>query len=285
MIAGVSGFDTSIKQADFRAILAHHIDVCQSIFNGFQNHSIYRYIDTFGGPGCPDGINGSPLIFQELAQQKSISYDADIFEMDFNNYSSLKDYLNPAIKVHFGDGSQLIKSMSIGKSQYGLLYCDPPQTPESFLQSIEIIKYAARHYQKLDLMLYISGRLYKAHKTFKDLPYITEVMDTVDKKHWAIRKLRTGQQWTFLIGTNYIKWADWRKRGLYPIDSPEGRNCLEHLNLTRDEIKKKIQPPLTGLMQSTCNTPNLRLSERKPSSGLKAFVSGVIGGLLRKYIT
>lgn len=285
MIPGVSGTDTTIKQADFRDILAHHLDVCQLIFSNFQNPSTYRYIDTFGGPGCPDGIMGSPVIFQELAQKRGMTYEADIFELNPDNYSSLRSYLNSSIRVHLGDGSHLVKLLQAGKSQYGLLYCDPPQTPESFLQSIEIMKYAAQRYRKLDLMLYISGRLYKAHKTFKDLPYIAEVMNSIDKEHWAIRKLRTGQQWTFLIGTNYIKWADWRKRGLYPVDSPEGRHCLEHLNLTRDEIKKKVQPPLIGLMQSTSSIPNLELSEHKPSKELMERVKDAIKGRLRKFIT
>lgn len=285
MIPGVSGNDTEIKQADFRDILAHHLDVCQLIFNGFQDRSIYRYIDIFGGPGCPDGIMGSPVIFQELVQKTAMTYDADVFELNPESHSSLKGYLKPPIRVHLGDASRLVKLLQIGKSQYGLLYCDPPQTPESFLQSIEIMKYAAQRYRKLDLMLYISGRLYKAHKTFKDLPYITEVMSAIDKQHWAIRKLRTGQQWTFLIGTNYIKWADWRKRGLYPIDSPEGLHCLEHLNLTRDEIKKKVQPYLTGLMQSTSSIPDLELSEHKPSKELMERVKDAIKGRLRKFIT
>lgn len=287
-LKGVYGPETQWKQRDFRAILSHHIDVCRRIFEKHRNYSsIYRYVDIFGGPGLYDGIEGSPLIFRQLAMGTGLSYQADIFEIDPGRYASLVKNLGPNghIKVTLGNGCELFRNLFIGTQQYGLLYCDPPQDENTFDRSFELMTYASLRYLHLDLMLYVSATNLKRIRVYKGTPFLSERLKPINKQYWAIRHLKDQQQYTFLIGTNYIEWAKWRKRGFFDVDSPEGKRILEKADLTNDELKKRYQPPLTGLMQSTSDTPNLELSERKRFGGLGESVKDAIKGQLRKFIT
>lgn len=249
-LKGVYSRETPQKQHDFRAILNHHINVCQRIFEKYSYRSQYRYIDIFGGPGLYGGIEGSPLIFKQLAVGTGLSYQADIFEIDPGRYASLVKSLNSngPIKVTLGNGCELFKNLTIGPKQYGLLYCDPPQDEDTFDRSFELMTYASERYSRLDLMLYVSATNLKRIRAYKGTPFLSERFKPINKKHWAIRRLRDQQQYTFLIGTNYIEWAEWHNRGFFKIASPQGKQILEKADLTNDELKKRYQPPLTGLM-------------------------------------
>ena len=60
-------------------------------------------------------------------------------------------------------------------------------------------------------------------------------MDIVGKKQWLIREPIGKHQWTFMLGTNWKKFPEWKKEGFYRIDTEEGQRVFRRLNWTAGE--------------------------------------------------
>lgn len=279
--------ETPNKQEDFRKIIRHHLNVCANIRekHSWANKYPYLYIDAYGGPGRYCGIVGSPLIFLEEAQAAGIPFRAIAIEIDPERAQALREAANGNLTVYQGHNCDYIKRIPMNHNQFGLLYCDPPGAKDEAIPlSFQIMSEVAKRARRLDVMINMAPASHKRTIELAGYTSIADLKKSVTKQEWAIRSTRGKHQWTFLIGTNWIEWAKWNRAGFYSLNSEMGELLFDKVNLTGEQFKKKVQPHLTGLMQSTCDTPNLELSERRPSGGPVAFVSGVIGGLLRKYI-
>ena len=291
---GVSGEETPFKQKDFKVLLQHHINICSIVIkkNAWASQA-YRYFDMFGGPGIihenGETIKGSPVIFLDVIRESSLFYWADIVEQDVATFSDLSSVLHsPQIRLHHGN-SQMIytKFLMPSRKQYGLLYLDPDMSESGFDLSFTIAKDFSIAYPMLDILFYISANNIKRIASAKGTPNLQARLEPIKKSSWVIRTLKTKFQYTFLIGTNFSRPFEWAGKGFHDVNSMNGKAIFDRANFTKDELKKKNQPPLTGLtelMQSTCITPRLGLSERKRFGGLGEYARDVIKGQLRKYI-
>lgn len=165
---------------------------------------------------------------------------------------------------------------------------------DGFDLSFKIAKDFALCYPRLDILLYVSAnnikriagaRRLQPPEGAKDTPCLVDRLESIQKRDWIIRTLRDKFQYTFLVGTNFKGPFDWRGRGFYDVKSSQGQHILDKANYTKEQVKKKYQPPLTGLMQSTSDIPHLELSERKRFGGLGGYVKDAVKGQLRKFIT
>lgn len=238
---GLCSRETPEKERDFRLILKNQLRVCNQI----PRCERYHFIDAFGGPGswlCSENgrIIGSPLIFQELAQMFPKRYKADIIEQDKDSYSSLARYISdPQIVSHFGNAKEVINQIELFPDwqTFGLVYCDPPMTQETIELSFEIMAKISQHYRMVDVMLYVGSTWMK--RVNQCGGHLSQGKAKVDKHGWVIRELRGKAQYTFLIGTNWTKWAEWGRLGFYNINSPRGKKIFEIADNTRSELKEK----------------------------------------------
>lgn len=278
--------ETPNKQRDFRKIIRHHLTVVKYIREKHQwaRKYPYLYIDAFAGPGRYCNIVGSPIIFLEEATRSAVPFKAYALEVDSDRANSLRHHSGGLIEVLTGNNMFSLSQIQMNNGQFGLLYCDPPGAKKGTIPtSFQLMRNASARAKRLDVMINIAPTSHKRTNKLSGYKSIEELRLSVDKPHWAIRCLNGNHQWTFLIGTRYIDWAKWEQAGFYDVNSEAGSVLFDKANLTSEQFKKKVQPHLTGLMQSTSDIQRLELSGRKSLSGLKAFVSDAIKGALRKF--
>lgn len=241
------------------------------------------YIDTNAGSGYNEdvGCPGSPLIFLNEAERLHVNYQAYLVEKDPALFGKLGERVKGCnARAICGDNKEVVPDIlsRIPKNSLGLIYVDPNGIPDW-----QMIADASRRAEKLDILIRFNTMALIRNYSNGYLP-LPDYLKIINKKCWYGKDYYHSDKWhwSFLLGMNY-KFGDWKSKGWRNFDSPDGDDLKDKLTYTKDDLQKKRQLPLTGLMQSTCDIPRLELSERKSSGGLKAFVSGVIAGLLRKY--
>ena len=278
--------ETPNKQRDFRKIIRHHLNVVRHIRDkhSWAKKMPYLYIDAFAGPGRYCGIVGSPIIFLEEVVQSGIPFRAIAIEIDPDRAEQLRRYSEGLIEVVNGCNLDYLQQFQFHNNQFGLVYCDPPGAKDSTIPlSFRMMSHVAARANKVDVMVNIAPASHKRTIQLAGYQSIDDMKREINKRQWAIRDMRGKHQWTFLIGTNWVKWADWNSAGFYDCNSEAGGVLFDQANLTKDQFKKKVQPHLTGLMQSTSDIQRLELSGRKSLTGLKAFVSDAVKSALRRF--
>lgn len=237
---------TKEKQDVFRSIIEHHVNVCFKIYNK-QNrvNQVYNYFDLFAGPGVINDNSdiGSPLIFDEVSKSfDSIFFQSRYFDIDEQNIKSLQRKVKGDFFV--GDSSVTINKIP-GNNNLGLAYLDP-FGKDYYKTSYIIVKELCDKFPKVDILIRVAMT---ALKRVRGAGYtnfnIQNIVNDSSKKHWIIKELSGNWQWTFLIGTNYLSWADWKKAGFYNIESNTGKEIFQVACYTDNEmpenkiIKKK----------------------------------------------
>jgi hypothetical protein len=69
-----------------------------------------------------------------------------------------------------------------------------------------------------------------------------DYIKSIDKKCWIVRKPETQWQWTFLIGSNWVKFPEWKKERFYNLESKEGKEIMERVMYTEEEQFELRQP-------------------------------------------
>ena len=243
------GDHTQQKQDDFRGMLSLHINIVDGITqrpgNAWQRY--YNYIDMNAGPGNQNGIVGSPILFLNQIERTTIPYQATFIEREPCNVEKLQSAINSktwrgnvlvvnndhAVALHNGTAPQ--------RSTHGMIYHDPSGSVPDFDLLAELSKKPAFKY--IDFVVYLSATNIKRVRRFEQatgrdakVKLLTDYMKSIDKSTWIIRKPMGKHQWTFAIGSNWVKFPDWEKRGFYRIDSDEGKSMLERLTYTDGEI-------------------------------------------------
>lgn len=275
---GVWGNDTPEKQKDFRAMLSHHINVCRQIYEKrrkFDNWILppYVYIDCFGGPGIMGDnleIKGSPVIFDELCQELGdMGYNRFIFERDLISYRSLVSVVGQN-GIFNQDCRQVLNTTKMAKHkwQYGLAYIDSDMSEDDMYHlSIDLVRHISRNYKTIDIMLYVSPNTLKRIRAASGRNiWLSDLVKSAKKDHWAVREPKGKNQYTFLIGTNYKGWADWKNLGFHLTDSKKGKLIFEKVNFTEKEIKKKVQMSFlhTVPILNTLRILNIKKYGRRP---------------------
>ena len=75
---------------------------------------------------------------------------------------------------------------------------------------------------------------------------LEERLQFIPKKYWLIRNAlkNNSWQWTFLLGTNWTDFPEFKKIDMVKLDSSKGQAFFEKLNLTSKERQEFYQPGL-----------------------------------------
>jgi three-Cys-motif partner protein len=248
---------TEIKQQHFNKIIDIHIESTLAIlrknnkrFPGWCEKKYY-YFDINAGPGMVNGEEGSPLIFLNYAKKhKDISFHVVLIENNKTNILELSEKMQPyliypnlVIDIRFGDHNKIIPEYFVAqkRNRFGLIYNDPSGKVPSFdlLQAMS----GTACYSKLDILINCPSATIKRvsrSPLTKSKETLIDYLNKIDKEHWLIREFYFKHQWTFLIGTNWINFPRFKKIGMYPMSSVEGKKILYDLNYTTSEKKEMM---------------------------------------------
>ena len=252
---------TGIKIEHLSKILAMHMAITQAVIKKHASYyePEYRYIDLTAGKGStPDGNLGSPIIFLNRANEAKfdIPFRADLIEREKSNIDELGRVISAHPinasqqgKVYFYNDNyesvipQLFKSQK--DIELGLVYVDPTGD----LPDFKSLAYISNMRPRMEILLYLSATNIK--RQFRQTQkLLADFLSETGKQHWLIRKPFKGDkhQWTFLLGSNSDLFKPYRsiRSYFYLLNSPEGQQVFEKMNLSQDQQIEQKQPRLNG---------------------------------------
>ncbi len=281
---GFSEF-TARKIETFANILDMHIQITQAVLKKHPSfRQNYRYIDATSGKGFTPNENvitkevlfkppiwsgldliqggkllGSPLVFLTVAESEKVNipYRAEFIESNATNISELeqcvKNYSSKncwetknRVRYYSGMYQDIISTLvsSVDEKEYGLLFVDPSGDAPDF----ETIGYFSKMRPRMEILIYLFAtnikRIYeKTGKLLSD--YLTEM----GKPYWLIGKPIKGDKFqrTFLLGSNWDKFKDYRKIDFMRLGSPEAQSFFPKLNLSASQRLSNVQPTLPNI--------------------------------------
>jgi three-Cys-motif partner protein len=252
---------TAVKIEHLSKILAMHMAITQAVIRKHADYyePEYRYLDLTAGKGStPDGNIGSPIVFLEKASDSKfdIPFRADFIEREENNLAELKKavFSHPIHNTgqgntyfHLGEYENMVPNLFKSKKEFelGLVYVDP----SGDLPDFKTLSYVSNMRPKMELLIYLSATNVK--RQFQQTKkFLADFMIETNKKHWLIRKPFKGDshQWTFLLGSNidFFKPHKSIRNYFYVLDSPEGQEVFEKMNLNQEQRVEQKQTRMPG---------------------------------------
>ena len=252
---------TGVKIEHLSNILAMHMAITQAVIKKHASYyePEYRYIDLTAGKGStPDGSAGSPIVFLDRASDPKfdIPFRADLIEREINNIDELKKAISAhpmgvsqqgKVNFHLGNYESVALQLFKSKKDFelGLVYVDP----SGDLPDFNTLAHITNMRPRMEVLLYLSATNIK--RQFQQTQkFLADFISETSKEHWLIRKPLKGDthQWTFLLGSNIGFFKPHKKLTTYfcLLDSPEGKEILEKMNLSQDKRIEQKQPRLDG---------------------------------------
>jgi len=235
------GRDTEDKLDLFAALLNLHMTICSEKVWCPR----YEYIDMNAGPGIAPQlqIHGSPLLFLDTIRRFKLSYHALMIEQDGRSAVELRDRIgiDDHTRVVQGDHALVVPQhiRTLAGQPAGIIHHDPNGLP-----SWDVLRDIFAHPQakRLDLFMYCRTndvRRVNGYRYNRGIPDITlpEGLAAIKKDYWLIRTPRKASCWTYIIGTNWPGFPEWRKNGVYRLESKEGQAILHNVTF------RPKQPP------------------------------------------
>jgi hypothetical protein len=241
------------KQIGLSAILQQHFSIVTAVMNKHTwIERTFFYIDAYAGDGfnAEENVDGSPLIFRKNSSILRNGFKAYFIDEVTANINKLRSYGWPSqYELLSGDNAmlvpQLIKNISkicAVKKMLGLIYCDPNTIPD-----ISMLKTVSTYMPKMDILIRMNVTAGKRGST-----RIENLISSIGKKVWIIRGPQSSDhwQWSFLLGTDYVNFKPWSKKGFHRLDSKKGYELFNKLNYTEKEKKDlgiripKIEPTI-----------------------------------------
>jgi three-Cys-motif partner protein len=252
---------TKIKIEHLSKILAMHMAITQAVVKKHASYyePEYRYVDLTAGKGStPDGNSGSPVVFLEKASDRKfdIPFRADLIEHDQSNIDELKKVISAHPmsssgqgKIHYylDDYEKVIPNLFRSKRDFelGLVYIDPSGDLPDFKTLAHISNFRPR----MEMLLYLSATNVK-RQFLQTKKLLADLLSETGKQHWLIRKPFKGDnhQWTFLLGSNSDLFKPYKsiRSYFYLLNSPEGQQVFEKMNLSQEQRFEQRQTRLDG---------------------------------------
>lgn len=257
---------THEKQEVLRMILAVHMRIVKGILSKKPRlYPRYVYADLNAGAGFNDavGVVGSPIVAAQEADRLGLPIDLTLFERDAETRSRLVERLTGRNDVNvYGDHNDHWRDLfwwhqGTRQGAYGLCYWDP----NAATIPIEVINgLICKPLDAVDVLLHVNAnggykRAQAGRPAGVPRRYLADDVLSLDKRHWWIREPRLDWQWTFLIGSNWDGFPEFRRKDFHALYSPAGLRILERLNLSERE-RKEGWPRLPFEIQPTGPTPN-----------------------------
>jgi three-Cys-motif partner protein len=254
---------TGVKIEHLSKILAMHMAITQAVIKKYPSYyePEYLYIDMTAGKGkTPDGNLGSPIVFLEKASEPKfdISFRADLIEREQENIDELKRAVSAhplnssqqrKILFHHNDYEKVIPQLFKTKkeTQLGLVYVDPTGTKD--LPDIDALALISNMRPRMEILFYISATSVK--RQFQQTQkFLVDYLKATGKQHWLIRKPFKGDnhQWSFLLGSNSDLFRPYKsiQSYFYLLNSPEGQQVFEKMNLSEEQRFEQRQPRMPG---------------------------------------
>lgn len=251
---------TGVKIEHLSTILAMHMAITQAVIKKYSYYEpTYHYIDLTAGKGStPGGNPGSPIVFLNKASDTKFhtSYRADLIEREQSNIDELQKTISAHpmstsqqgnIYFHCGEYEQIIPQLLIVKKekQLGIVYVDP----SGDLPDFNTLAYISSMRPRMEILLYLSATNVK--RQFQQTQkFLADFLSETEKQHWLIRKPFKGDkhQWTFLLGSNSDLFKPYSsiRSYFYILNSPEGQEVFEKMNLSQEQRIEQKQPRLNG---------------------------------------
>lgn len=231
--------ETPIKQNTLRHLLRTQFAICKSVMASRKDwvEPVFYWWDLTAGNGHDaNGQPGSAVIFLEEAKMADIRFKAVMIDQDPENCAALERKIGsvPNITIRCGDHNVIFPQYfgRSNKAQLGFIYVDPNGIPP-----FDLLKRASRvqRFKKTDIL--INGAM-TALKRCSNKARLSDEIQEIDKRQWVIRTPHGQWQWSFLVGSNWMNFPEWKRAGFYEISGSMGGGIIERLSKTAKELKE-----------------------------------------------
>jgi hypothetical protein len=197
-------------------------------------------------------------VFLEKANDPKfdIPFRADLIEREQGNIDELKKAISAHpmnstqqghVYFHPDSYEKVIPNLFKSKKDFelGLAYVDP----SGDLPDFKTLAHIANMRPRMEILIYLSATNVK--RQFQQTKkFLADFLSETNKQHWLIRKpFKSDQhQWTFLLGSNidFFKPHKNIRNYFYLLNSPEGQEVFEKMNLSQEQRIEQKQPRLNG---------------------------------------
>lgn len=236
---------TPCKEDGLDKILRQHLCIVENVL---RKHTFYDrqyvYVDANSGSGSnpQEGVPGSPIVFLGAVSKRipAIPYYAYFIDQESGNTDSLRRVVfGNSHEILTGDNADLVPA-ALRRHPHaktlGLVYTDPNGVPD-----FDMLAMASAIQPRMDILIRYNSTAAKRNRVdlFEELP-------KVGKGAWIVREIEQGDkwQWTFLFGSNYLNYPEWRKHGFIRTDTNDGMDILRRISFTNRELAELKQSSL-----------------------------------------
>lgn len=235
--------NTTVKLRQYRRWITMHMNITQPIiWRAHWADPAYWVFDITAGAGLYQNKEtgqtylGTPLIAMEAATRVGLLAQFVFIDRDSANCERLEQltWNRPNVTIHCGDHNDILPQYHAWeRKRYGWLFCDPTDCTFPW----EALAAFGTHYPVLDFVFYVHTANYRRTVGRHHWPHLQQQLTNLPKKHWVVREQLPGDKHvtTFLIGSNWDSFPDWKREGFHRTSTAEGQAILDGVTY----IKKK----------------------------------------------